>query len=178
MTKKLKVLTALVAITAMLWTVGKAVSAHGWGEHDADSLEQFRADGMGTLTGADTSQQKATIKGSFIGGNATLQFTLANGSVGFNGTGAFCAFKSGNATITDSHGKTITMTLAGVGCNGPAGSGTGNTEVTYVITGGTKFPVGVTPGGTGRFSFGEEPPVLGVTTFFVQFDGNIDLPDE
>ena len=34
MTKKVKVLTALVAITAMFWTVGKAVSANGWGEHE------------------------------------------------------------------------------------------------------------------------------------------------
>jgi hypothetical protein len=34
MTKKLKLLTALVTITAMLWTVGKAASAHGWGERD------------------------------------------------------------------------------------------------------------------------------------------------
>ena len=31
MTKKLKLLMGLVAITAMFWTVGKAVSAHGWG---------------------------------------------------------------------------------------------------------------------------------------------------
>lgn len=30
MTKKLKVLTALVAIAATFWAVGKAVSAHGW----------------------------------------------------------------------------------------------------------------------------------------------------
>ena len=34
MTKKHKVLTALVVITAMFWAVGKAVSAHGWGERD------------------------------------------------------------------------------------------------------------------------------------------------
>jgi len=36
MTKKLKLLTALVAITAMLWTVAKAASANGWGEHEED----------------------------------------------------------------------------------------------------------------------------------------------
>jgi len=33
MTKKLKLLTALVTITAMLWTVAKAASAHGWDDH-------------------------------------------------------------------------------------------------------------------------------------------------
>jgi hypothetical protein len=33
MTKKLKLLTALVAITAVFWTVSKAASAHGWDDH-------------------------------------------------------------------------------------------------------------------------------------------------
>ena len=182
MTKKLKFLTILVASATILWTVScgvpsvvqsLAASANGRSDEGDDSnsegLEQFHADGMGTLVGLDTDQQTATIKGSFIGGHATLTFTLGNDIIT---SPAVCAFKRGNAVITGTDGKTIIMRLAGVGCGTP--DFTGNTEVTYVIAGGTK---GAT-GGTGRFSFGEEPPVAGVVTFFVQFDGNIKLQEE
>ena len=170
MTNKLKLLTGLVAITAMSWTVGKAALAHRSDERDADSLEQFRADGTGVLSGPDTAEQTVTIKGSFIRGSATLKFTLTN-DLKF-GTPPFCAFKRGNATITDSHGETITMSLAGVGCGVPGSGGnfTSNTEVTYIITGGTK---GAT-GGTGRLTWG----LSNAATYIVQFDGNIRLSDE
>lgn len=171
MAKKLKLLTGLVAITAMSWTVGKAALAHRSDERDADTLEQFHADGTGVLSGLDTNEQTATIKGSFIRGSATLQFKLTN-DVKLGTPLPFCAFKRGNATITDSHGKTITMSLAGVGCG--SNNATDNTEVTYVITGGTR---GAT-GGTGRLSRGIEPPDTNGATFFVQFDGNVRLSDE
>jgi hypothetical protein len=168
-----KNIAALVALQALLAMPATATA------DDADSLEQFHADGIGavvfgsTLVG-DQAPQTAYIKGTFVGGNALLTFTLLNGSTGMNGTGAYCAYKSGTAHIVATDGKTIDMTLAGVGCNGPSGTGTGNTEVTYVITGGTKWNISATAGGTGRFSWGYESSHV----MFVQFDGNIKLSEE
>lgn len=133
-------------------------------------LETFHADGVGTLSGLDdTVSETATLTGRFIGHRATMTFQLTNGSVGWNGTGAKCAYKSGTATITTHNTSTITMSLAGVGCNAP--DGVNATGVTYVITGGTKDFAGAK--GTGRISWGEE-----VTSheMVLRLDGNIYRP--
>ena len=166
-----KNIAALVALQALL-AMPAAASVE-----DADSLEQFHADGIvyGSTGVTDQDTQIAHIKGTFVGGNAVLTFRLLNGTVGDNGTGAHCAYKSGTATITATDLKTITMSLAGVGCTGPGG--TGNTEVTYVITGGTKWNIPATAGGTGRFSWGYKSSGALVGAF-VQFDGNIKLSEE
>ena len=63
MTKKLKFLTILVASATMLWTLAKAASANGGGDErddfNSEGLEQFHADGMGTLVLPDTDKQTA-----------------------------------------------------------------------------------------------------------------------
>lgn len=165
-----KNIAALVALQALLAMPATA------SVEDADSLEQFHADGIvfGSTGVTDQDTQKAYIKGTFVGGHALLTFQLSNGTTGNNGTGNLCAFKSGTATITATDLKTITMSLAGVGCTGPGG--TGNTEVTYVITGGTKWNILAIAGGTGRFSWGYKSS--GTLGAFVQFDGNIRLSEE
>src|SRR6202007_2709884 len=120
-----KIIVTLVSVLALIALPMSAA------EDDADSLEKFHADGMGTLSGADTAPQTAAIKGSFIGGHASVTFTLTN-DLTFPMMSAFCAFKRGTATITGSDLTTITMSLAGVGCS--TSQNTGNTEVTYVVT--------------------------------------------
>jgi hypothetical protein len=166
-----KVVMSLVSVFALL--AGATVCS---AQVSLESVSHFHADCSGLLTGADTSTQTATCKGSFIGSAATITFQL-NNVANFvlmppPGTDN-CALKAGTATITTHHNGTINMTLGGAGCATAASTGTGRFAEAYWIQSGTgDFS---TAKGSGSFSVGFDQPG---GQLLIHIDGNITVPTE
>jgi hypothetical protein len=132
------------------------------------SVGHFRADCSGLLVGGDTSPQMATCKGTLIGSNAPITFTLNN--VGLVGTDIIdnCALKAGTAKIGDAGANTISMTLGGSGCATNGALGTGRFAEAYWIESGTGTFMNAK--GTGSFSVGFDQPG---GQMLIHMEGNI-----